>query len=692
MSTEQSINPELIEQTKQQIRTLVAEISQLSRSDIAPEEFYAEFLNRVVSALAAVGGAVWLIEEEGRLALKYQTNLQKSGLRDNEEGQRQHGRLLHRVMAGGEAVLVPPHSGISQDDSEAANPTDFLLVLGPLKTDLEVAGVVEILQRPETGVSAQRGYLRFLAQMCDLAADFIKSRQLRHFSDRQVLWSQLEDFARRVHGTLDPYLTAYTIANEGRRLIECDRVSVAIRRGHSCRIEAVSGQDLFDRRSNTVRLLGQLATRVVETGEAVWYTGDTTNMAPQVEDAVQEYVDESHSKTVAVLPLVRPEPTEDERDPEKVYEPNEPIGALVVEQIEDSRVPDTLVHRVNVVAEHSSIAMANAMEHQNLFLMPLWRALGNTRWVFHARTLPKTIAIAAAVVVVILALIFVPYPYRVHADGTLRPIDRSYVYAREDGNMKRLLVRHGDLVHKRDLLLELDNATLDVQLQKVQQELGGKREEFRSTDRKLKGGQYPDDERNRLGGDLRRLATEISKLELQSTLLQQKKDDLRVLSPRDGRVVTFDLEYYLEGHPVQTGQELMEIADTEGPWQLEIMMPDDRMGQIFRAQADRRTRGVANPDQLPVSFVLFTETGVKHEGKITEIDWSGEVRGERGNTFLIKVDFEENFDKAELKAFREKLRCGAEVKAKVACGNRAIGYCLLHDFWAWIESRVLFRF
>ncbi len=73
--------------------------------------------------------------------------------------------------------------------------------------------------------------------------------------------------------------TAYTIANEGRRLIDCDRVSVAIKQGRKCFIEAVSGQDLFDKRSNTVTLLGELATAVVATGEPVWYTGDTTRHA-----------------------------------------------------------------------------------------------------------------------------------------------------------------------------------------------------------------------------------------------------------------------------------------------------------------------------------------------------------------------------------------------------------------------------
>ncbi|MEE9534713.1 MAG: hypothetical protein V3W06_09840, partial [Acidimicrobiia bacterium] len=58
-------------------------------------------------------------------------------------------------------TIVQPHSGTG-DDSEAANPTDFLLVLGPLKTDMEVIGVIEILQRPGAGPGTQRGYMRFL--------------------------------------------------------------------------------------------------------------------------------------------------------------------------------------------------------------------------------------------------------------------------------------------------------------------------------------------------------------------------------------------------------------------------------------------------------------------------------------------------------------------------------------------------
>ena len=304
-SYDQPVDQQVIEQTKRQIQALVNEIAQLSKQNVSPGEFYSQFLGRIVTAMAAVGGAVWAINDDGQLALEYQINLQLANLHNNEEAQAYHGRLLTKVLAGSEGTLVAPHSG-AEGDQQAANPTDFLLVLAPLRTDLEAAGVVGIFQRSDVNVATQRGYLRFLLQMCELAADFLKSHQLRHYSDRQVLWSRLEDFTRSVHASLEPLETAYTIANEGRRLVECDRVSVAIRKGRKCVIEAVSGQDVFDKRSNTVRLLARLASAVVATGDPIWYTGDTQDMAPQVEEAIQEYIDEAHSKTVAVLPLSCP--------------------------------------------------------------------------------------------------------------------------------------------------------------------------------------------------------------------------------------------------------------------------------------------------------------------------------------------------------------------------------------------------
>jgi hypothetical protein len=127
-SASSSFDPEIIDQTRQQLRTLVHEIEGLSRSEMSPGEFYEGFLTRVVTALAAIGGAVWTLEDGGGLRLNYHMNLQQARLGDNEEDQQRHGRLLHKVAATGEGMLVQPHSG-DGENGHAANPTERRTVL-----------------------------------------------------------------------------------------------------------------------------------------------------------------------------------------------------------------------------------------------------------------------------------------------------------------------------------------------------------------------------------------------------------------------------------------------------------------------------------------------------------------------------------------------------------------------------------
>ncbi len=685
MSTEQSFDSQLIEQTKQQIRALVNEIAQLAKSEIAPQEFYAEFLPRVVSALAAVGGVIWSLDPDGRLSIGYQVNLKEARLRDRQEDQVRHSRLLQKVLTTGEGMLVQPHSGTGDEADDAENPTDFLMILGALKTDLETVGIVEIFQRPDTGPSTQKGYLRFLLQMCDLAGDFFKNRQLRHFSDRQVLWSQLEEFTRMVHASLDPRETAYTVANEGRRLIECDRVSVAIRRGTKCYVEAISGQDLFDKRSNTVKLLNRLATAVVASDENMWYAGDTSNMAPQVEEALQEYIDDSHTKMIAVLPLRRPRREEEQDDPDKREASEPPLGALIVEQIEDIRVAEKLRQRVEVVNRHSATALSNALEHNSLFLMPIWRALGKSRWLIKARTLPKTLSVSAVVLTALVALFVVPTDFTLTSKGTLEPELYREVFAEVDGTVEEIKVKQNDLVHKGQLLFRLRNTDLEKELIRVQGEIEVAAAQLLNVGRSISEDRgRREDERLQLFAEQSELKTKLDNLKLQKELYEQKMKYLEIYSPINGQVVTWDVDNLLKNRPVQRGQVLLRIADLSGPWELELTMPENRMGHITRERNQLKLR---DPSQdLKVDYILAIDPGTTWEGTVKEIHGSADVHGEDGNIVRVSVKIDTDKLRRELPGIRP----GASVTAKVYCGRCSLGYSWFHDAIAYVESRIIF--
>jgi hypothetical protein len=174
------IAPPQHEKAPQAIQSLVAEITQLSKTLLPPEQFYAEFLPRVVAALAAFGGAVWTLSSELEMAIQYEVNFEKAGIGDSERLKAEHGRLLHKVFSRGRGMLAPPHSAPdevapSEEETSPVNPTDHLLVFGLFKIGEKRTGLVEIFQRFDAGPNArtvQKGYLRFLWQMCELASDF----------------------------------------------------------------------------------------------------------------------------------------------------------------------------------------------------------------------------------------------------------------------------------------------------------------------------------------------------------------------------------------------------------------------------------------------------------------------------------------------------------------------------------------
>ena len=137
-------------------------------------------------------------------------------------------------------------------------------------------------------------------------------------------------------------------------------------------VEAVSGQEVVEQRSNLVRELTRLCKVVIRSGEDLVYTGNTDGLAPDIRDALEMYVDESGSKVVVVTLLHKPE-TERGRaeNKEKV-----PFGCLVAEQIGDELAPTDMHARTEVVSRHASTALWNAQEHHKIFLKPVLKAHG----------------------------------------------------------------------------------------------------------------------------------------------------------------------------------------------------------------------------------------------------------------------------------------------------------------------------
>ncbi|MFN6161421.1 MAG: biotin/lipoyl-binding protein [Planctomycetota bacterium] len=683
---------ENIESTKRQIRGLVNEVVELSKSNMPAAEFYPAVLQRVVKALAAVGGAIWLLDGDSGLRLAHQIQISPNLIDAQNEEAIQHGRLLTRLIMQGRGELIPPMSS-SLAEGEG-NPTRFLLVTAPLQSPKQSVGLIEIFQRPDSAPDAQRGYLKFVEHMAKLVSDWIKGHTLQEVSNRQELWQQSDQFARLVHDNLDLRDTAFTIANEGRRLIDCDRVSVAIMKHGKAKVIAISGQDSIENRSNTVQALNTLATRVVLSGESLWYDGSTEDLPPQIEEAIEDYVDISHGRTVTVLPIRQPERKLEGDVLAQRNESNEArirrnvIGALIVEQIETQLSRPTLEGRTDLVYEHACRALSNSMDHSHILFMPLWKFLDRCLWMFRGSALPRTLSILGLIAAAIGAMFLVPLDFDLQGNGKLKASTERQVFAHTDGEIEQVLVDHDDTVEKDQPLVLMKNTELDHQIEMTRGQLTQATSQAKFIERNLNsntGLTNADRTRNEL--DLKQAKQEMLNRAQELQILETRKKDLRRLSPIRGKVTTWDARKILNARPVVTGQVLLNIADPDGPWEIEVLMPEKRMRYLEYGMEHEYKKDAEGKEFLDVEIILKTAPETKYSGKLYRdgIGQRAELDAEDGAVVKLRCIPD------DIRLMRNDAKhLGAQVMVDVKCGKRSVAFVCFYEVIEWIRANVLF--
>jgi hypothetical protein len=418
----------LIEQARRRINTLAEEIAKLSDSELEPQHYYGEYLQRVLTAIAAPAGAIWLRTPQGNLQLQYQINMREVGLDKTEAGRQGHDELLRQAVMRGQPGMLPPRSGMGPQEGNAAsagNPTDFVTLLAPILVEKQVAGLVEVWQDPGRGADAQRGFLQFLVRMAGLASAYTRNYQLRQMTGQQQVWTQLETFARQVHGSLNPTEVAYVVANEGRRLLECDRVSVAVRLAGKAQVEAISGADVVEKRSNLVRLMRDLFNEVMAWGERLVYRGVKDDaLPPKVLHALDAYLAESNSKLLVVMPL---------RDDRETDEKRPPRAAVMMESFEPAQSPEQLMARLEVVCRHATPALYNSAEHKRIPGRWIWMPLARIQEGLGGKAKAIIYGVTLALAALITAMVIVPYPLKMDAKGQILPKSRAWIYSPQPG-------------------------------------------------------------------------------------------------------------------------------------------------------------------------------------------------------------------------------------------------------------------
>jgi hypothetical protein len=663
-----------VSHARQRILQMAREIEQLAQSGVPPEQFFQRFLQLLMSALGSRAGVVWMLGNGGMLNRFCEINLVETNLHENPEALRQNQRLLVEVISDGQARSYNP-----DDDRGIELPSQHHIILAALQNGTESVGVVEVFQRPDAPREARPGYLQFVEQMCGYASKYLeRPRDLAPSpgapgaARRDGFMDEFAAFVLGLQRSLQLKEVASIAASDGRLLLKCDRLSVAVERGRRVDVEAISGQDAVNRRANLVRAMSRLAEQVIATGEPVLYAGTVENLAPQVEEPLAAFVQESGSRMVAVVPLFRPEPIDttpgEKPDAPPAERRLQRVGCLIAEQVKDSQPPPQFQERVDLVADHVAAALANARSQQRIFLLPVWRALGSTVEWFHGRKLLKTLAILGIIGAVVGSLALIPWDYRVTGEGRLMPVTQGQVFAPNDGEVQAIFVQGGQRVEAGQPLVELRNDDLQEMLTAAENELLEKLKTYAALTfgpDSQRGSGDPRQEYERRG-QLEETEVAIKNLKERVKRLQTRVAELTVTAPIAGVVVTSQLEQKLMGRPVRRGEILMEVMDDTGDWRLELEVPEDRLGHIVTAREE------LGREDLSIEYILATSAEHTYECRLSEIATRPASSAE--NTSIIEV-----FAAIDKEALPPNPRIGSDVRAKIYCGKSSLGYVLFGD-------------
>ena len=487
---------------------------------------------------------------------------------------------------------------------------------------------------------------------------------------------QLSKLFRELHIDPDLKSTPTIIATEFQRLFRSDRAWVLVHLGRWWKVSAVSGIPSFQRRAAVVQSLEKLLDLIGRSKQPFrWSAGEPANIrSPQLAQALDHYVDEAHVSHLRVELLFGPESV----DRLQEHRSSPPIvGAVVCEWFQP--MPVVMDDSLWLAArQHAGIALQNAVDWS---YAPMAKLLRRSRR--HGMWQPLMrwgtgIAIACGLLV---CAGWIPLEYTVEAPGELQPVRRRHVYAASAGIVRHLAVSTGSEVSEGSALLELESPELELEFRRAEGDLQTTEKRIAAIEAsRLDFGSSSTtttstNQLNTLSGELQELKQQRDNLGKQLELLSQRRNELKVVSPIQGQVVTWDLEHLLLRRPVARGQRLLSVSDTSGPWEVVLNVADDDTSDLMVA--------LKGSQPIRVEFVIVSAPDRIHQTTVRSVSETVEIRSaDEQPTLLCLADVPDGLSEAVV--------AGVSVRGRIHCGRRPAAFIMFGKLFRNLREHLLF--
>lgn len=649
----------VVADTRREISEIVREVAGAARSTRSLASFVGLLCDRTLRAMAAEGVTVWQLDHSAD-GTEYQCIGRLGRITDRSIPPKSapvHSRMLSEVGFDGGPVVVPPTPGATDRDVPA-NPLDVPAAIAPIQCDASPGAaeyLIEVFLEPGGGVATQRGYLRFVAQMADLAGEFFRSDQLRGLRRVQELSARVDDLAARMHRAGDQGQLQSLIVDSAAELFELDRVALCKTKPRTT-VLAVSHVHTIDHRSDAAGQIRSAAGMQVDADGCRWIEPNDADRTP--DEPNFDGTKRPTESAVKLHPVVVAEAASDSAR-----------YRLVGFQSEGSPPLDPAVrHQISRFVHHAQWALQSLNHHSFFGLRP--SADGK----FFSES-PRTRFVAVAGLALVgLAICLCPVPMIVSAPATLRPATAQRVCAHRDAVVQEIHVNHGDHVSQGQILLRL----VDPSLQESITSLIGRRSVLLQQQSSLTS-EMVGSSTGRSGmmqqtlGQQSLVAEEIRSVQEQLAVLERVNQTLTIRADRDGIVDGWQIETELRARPVARGDELLRIVAADSRWWVESQVPQNRIAHVQRMLT-------LNPDSASPARVLLD--AMPEQSLAASLDKIGPATfsnleqspanvvrfrlGEAENRFIQTSSGVESF-------------FGAPARVTIPCGSSPLVYVLFQD-------------
>jgi hypothetical protein len=150
------------------------------------------------------------------------------------------------------------------------------------------------------------------------------------------------------------------------------------------------------------------------------------------------------------------------------------------------------------------------------------------------------------------------------------------------------------------------------------------------------------------------------------------------------------------GKEARASDPILRLGAKDGPHELELRIPQKHIGQVLAAMAALERAG--KPQVLDVDFILKTVPERTFKGKLHKDKIAGQADPNRDDkdepepVVLAYASIDDDDIAPGDRLPPEQLVSGAEVHAKVRCGNHRLGYSLFYGVWEFFYEKVVFFF